>query len=155
MTEARIHKEIEEIYLDPPDNVTAGPINDNDIYHWEAIITGPDGTDYKDGVFYLDIIIPKEYPYKKPYCKFKTKILHPNINPTTGSICISILKDENWNPSLNISNILLSIMLLFYKPKFDDPLNSEARRMYNKSPTEYSNTVKKWVREYSGKKNIN
>ncbi len=34
MSEKRIMKEIEEIYNDPPDNVIAGNINDNDIYHW-------------------------------------------------------------------------------------------------------------------------
>jgi ubiquitin-conjugating enzyme E2 D/E len=158
MAESRIYKEIEDIYIDPPDNVTAGPIDDNDIYHWEAMIIGPEETDYKDGIFLLDIVIPKEYPFKPPECKFKTKIYHPNIDPDDGSICITILKEKNWNPSFNISNILLSIMLLFLKPNFKDPLNRAAANLYltslNKGSQEYSNTVKKWVREYSGKETI-
>ena len=157
MAESRIYKEIENMYIDPPHNVTAGPIDDNNIRHWEATIIGPEETDYSGGVFLLDIKIPEEYPFIPPTCKFKTKILHPNISPD-GEICINILKKKNWNPSLNINNILLSIMLLFHKPNFGDPLNGNARDLYNKSKKEnsqeYSNEVKKWVKEYAGKEQL-
>lgn len=153
MAESRIYKEIEEIYIDPPDNISAGPIKDDDIFHWEAVITGPEETIYKDGVFLLDIKIPPEYPYQPPNCIFKTKIWHPNIDPNDGSICITILKQKNWNPSMTISNILMSIMLLFYKPNFGDPLNGKARDEYKENPEKYKEKVKQWVRDYSGKKN--
>jgi ubiquitin-conjugating enzyme E2 D/E len=154
MTESRIYKEIEDIYVNPPDNISAGPINDNDIFHWEAVITGPEETDYKDGVFLLDIIIPPQYPYKPPYCKFKTKIWHPNISPDSGSICITTLKEKYWNPSMTISDILYTIMLLLYKPNFDDPLNGKARDEHKENPQKYKEKVQKWVKDYSSKKNI-
>ena len=153
MSETRIMKEIEEVYRDPPDNVTAGPIDD-DIYHWKATIEGPEYTDYKDGVFILDIKIPKEYPFKPPICKFKTKIYHPNINKENGDICLNILKSYNWNPNHSISNILLSIMTLLSKPNFDSPLNSEARELYKKSEKEYKERVRQWVKNYSALENI-
>lgn len=153
MAESRIYKEIEDIYIDPPDNISAGPKNDDDIYNWEAVITGPEETDYKDGVFLVDITIPKEYPYKPPSCVFKTKIWHPNIDPNSGSICITTLKQKNWNPSITIGDVLLSIMLLFYKPNFDDPLNSQAKKEFKENPEQYKEKVKKWVKDYSGKKN--
>jgi ubiquitin-conjugating enzyme E2 D/E len=158
MAESRIYKEIEDMYSNPPYGVTAGPIDDNDIKHWEATIIGPEETDYKDGIFLLDIKIPDKYPYEPPICKFKTKILHPNIDPDTGHICLTILKPHIWNPSMNISNMLLTIMLLFHKPKFDDPWNSKATDLYNKSvrekSQEYSNEVKRWVREYASRKSL-
>ena len=154
MSETRIMKEIEEIYNDPPDNVTAGPINDNDIYHWIATIEGPEDTDYKGGVFILDIQIPKEYPFKPPVCKFKTKIYHPNINKDKGNICLNILKQDQWSPNLSISNILLSIMTLLTIPNFNDPLNSEASELFHKSESEYKERVREWVRNYSAKENI-
>lgn len=154
MTESRIYKEIEDIYVNPPDNISAGPINDDDIFHWEAVITGPEETDYKDGVFLLDIIIPRQYPYKPPYCKFKTKIWHPNIDPDNGYICITTLKEKFWNPSMTISDILYTIMLLLYKPNFGDPLNGKARDEHKENPQKYKEKVKKWVKDYSSKKNI-
>ena len=154
MSETRIMKEIEELYRDPPDNVTAGPIDEKNIYHWIATIEGPDDTDYKNGVFILDIQIPKEYPFKPPECKFKTKIYHPNINKDNGNICLNILKPDKWNPSLSISNVLLSIMVLLAKPKFDDPLNGEARDLFYKSEKEYKERVLQWVKDYSALENI-
>ena len=154
MSETRIMKEIEELYRDPPDNVTAGPIDEKNIYHWIATIEGPDDTDYKDGVFILDIQIPKEYPFKPPICKFKTKIYHPNINKDNGNICLNILKPDKWNPSLSISNVLLSIMVLLAKPKFDSPLNGEARDLFYKSEKEYKERVLQWVKDYSALENI-
>jgi ubiquitin-conjugating enzyme E2 A len=67
MSETRVMKEIEEIYNDPPDNITSGPINENDIYHWITTIKGSEDNDYKVGVFILDIQIPKEYPLERKY----------------------------------------------------------------------------------------
>ena len=154
MSETRIMKEIEELYRDPPDNVTAGPIDEKNIYHWIATIEGPDDTDYKNGVFILDIQIPKEYPFKPPICKFKTKIYHPNIDKDNGNICLNILKPDKWNPSLSISNVLLSIMVLLTKPKFDDPLNREASNLFYKSEKEYKERVLQWVKDYSALENI-
>ena len=153
MSETRIMKEIEELYRDPPDNVTAGPIDEKNIHHWIETIEGPDDTDYKNGVFILDIQIPKEYPFKPPECKFKTKIYHPNIDKDNGSICLNILKPEQWNPSLSISNILLSIMTLLTIPNFKSPLNSEARTLFEKSESEYKARVREWVKNYSSLEN--
>jgi ubiquitin-protein ligase len=49
-------------------------------------------------------------------------------------------------------------MLLFHKPNFGDPLNGKARDLYDKSKKEnsqeYSNEVKKWVKEYAGKEQL-
>ena len=145
MAESRLLKEIEDLNQDPPENITAGPINEDDIYHWEATIDGPDDTDYKEGIFIVDIQIPKEYPFKPPKCRFKTKIFHPNISQETGEICVNILEIDNWNPSLTISNILMSIMVLLYSPNFDSPLNDEAKKLYYQSDnhSEYKEMVRK------------
>lgn len=155
MAESRILKEIEEIYREPLDYITAGPIDDDNIYHWEATIYGPEDSDYKNGVFLLDIKIPKDYPFKPPICKFKTKIYHPNINPYNGNICVNILKDEKWNPSSTISNILLSILVLLNNPNFTDPWNNEAKKLYEAGEKdghiEYKKKIQEWIKEYSGK----
>ena len=151
MTEEKIMEEIEKMNKDPPENIIAGPIN-GDIFHWKATIKGPKFTDYEDGNFILDIQLPKDYPYNRPSCKFKTKIFHPNIGQD-GRICLNIL--YKWNPNDTISNLLLSIFVLLAKPNFNSPLNIEASELFRKSEKEYRERVIKWVKDYSGLENIN
>ena len=154
MSEKRIRKEIVDIYNNPPDGISAGPIDENNIYHWEAVFQGPDETDYKNGVFLLDVQLPKNYPFSAPRIQFKTKIFHPNIDKETGEICLNVVKGD-WAPNLTIANLLLSIYLLLYIPNFKSPLNGEAKDLYNNDKNKYSNTVQEWVKLYSGKVNTN
>ena len=103
----RIQKELTDFNKDPPANCSAGPVNDSDMFHWQATIMGPGDSPYQGGVFFLNIHFPTDYPFKPPKCTFTTRIYHPNIN-SNGSICLDILKDQ-WSPALTIGKVLLSI----------------------------------------------
>ena len=130
----RIEKELEEIKTDPPSNCSAGSIDDN-LFHWQATIIGPEDTPYHGGVFTLDILFTTQYPFKPPKCQFTTKIYHPNISPQ-GDICLDILKD-NWSPALTVSKLLLSICSLLADPNPDDPLVLDIAKLYKENREEY------------------
>ena len=100
-----IQKELVDFNKDPPANCSAGPVNDSDMFHWEATIMGPSDSPFEGGVFSLTVQFPTDYPFKPPKCTFVTRIYHPNIN-SNGSICLDILKDQ-WSPALTISKVLL------------------------------------------------
>ena len=115
---------------DPPGNCECWSVDD-DLFHWEATILGPEKTVYEGGIFQLNILFPANYPFKPPKIKFNTTIYHPNIN-SSGGICLDILKD-NWSPALTISKVLLSICSLLNDPNPDDPLVPDIAEQYVKN----------------------
>ena len=59
----RIQAEYKDIRLEPPENVSAGPIDENDLCIWEATILGPSNSPYAGGIFKLNILFPNDYPF--------------------------------------------------------------------------------------------
>ena len=103
----RIQKELQDLGKDPTPDITAGPVNTNDPYKWQATIAGPKDSPYEGGVFFININFPNDYPFKPAKFTFTTKIYHPNIN-SNGSICLDILTSQ-WSPALTISKVLMSL----------------------------------------------
>ncbi|CAO3616859.1 unnamed protein product [Cunninghamella blakesleeana] len=142
----RIMKELTEIGLNPPPNCSAGPKGDN-LYNWISTITGPADSPYAGGTFFLDILLPKEYPFKPPNVTFRTRIYHCNIN-SKGFICLDILKD-NWSPTLTISKVLLSICSLLTDPNPDDPLVGSIASKYISDRKAHDDNAKEWTKRYA------
>ena len=145
-TARRIKKELHEFMTDPPTHVSAGLLED-DLFRWTACITGPPDSPYAGGLFYLTIYFTKEYPFKPPKIRFKTKIYHPNIN-NNGSICLDIL-NKNWSPALTISKVLLSISSLLTDPNPNDPLVPCIAKLYKKNIAEYNKKARLYTIKYA------
>ena len=147
MAVRRLQRECVEIRADPPANCTAGPVSDDDLFHWEAMIFGPEDSPYHGGVFHLTINFPSEYPFKPPIITFRTKIFHPNIN-AAGGICLDILKSQ-WSPALGISKVLLSILSLLTDANPADPLVPEIAHLYKTDRAAYEERAREWTRLYA------
>eukprot|EP01083_Nonionella_stella_P154103 496101_1 len=141
----RIGKELKDLERDPPKNCSAGPVSD-DMFHWRATIMPQEGP-YKEGVFFLDIRFPMDYPFKPPRVKFDTKIYHCDIT-SHGGLGLDILKD-NWSPALTISKILLSISSLLTDPNPDDPKNVEAAKLYKTNRVRHDVIANEWAHKYA------
>lgn len=142
----RIKKELFDFERDPPSNCSAAPEGD-DFFHWRATIIGPSDSPYANGIFYLDIHFPSDYPFKPPKVKFLTEIYHPNINKV-GTICLDILSNE-WSPALTISKVLLSISSLLTEPNPDDPLMPEIASLYKNDRNKYEEIAREWTITYA------
>lgn len=74
----RLFSEYRGLLSSPPDGITAGPVNEDDLFLWEALIQGPEGTPFEGGIFPAELKFPKDYPLNPPKMKFLGEIWHPN-----------------------------------------------------------------------------
>ena len=141
-TVKRLRMELDELMANPPTNCSAG-IVDEDIYHWNATVMGPEGSPYEGGVFYLNIEFPMDYPFKPPKVVFLTKIYHCNIN-SSGGICLDILK-EQWSPALTVAKILLSICSLLDDQNPQDPLMPDIANLFMQNKEEFNMVAREYT----------
>ncbi|KAL0222798.1 hypothetical protein P9112_002188 [Eukaryota sp. TZLM1-RC] len=156
----RLLKEYKQMTVNPPENITAGPISEDNFFKWQFSLLGPPGSLYESGYFSGIIDFPRDYPFSPPKLKFTTPILHPNVYPT-GEVCMSILHNqvdpsgyekatEQWTPGSSVATILVSLLSLLSDPAFDSPANPDAAVMYRNNPTEYIKVVQQCVRQSLG-----
>ncbi|RMZ11437.1 hypothetical protein D0860_03408 [Hortaea werneckii] len=119
----RLFQEYKHLTTDPPDGITAGPVNEDDLFVWEAMIQGPEGTPYEGGVFPAELKFPKDYPLMPPTMKFLCDLWHPNgIKPLhTHTFPSRHLNSSDQNTVYPNGNVCISIL----HPPGDDPNHYE------------------------------
>lgn len=143
----RITKEWVDLAQERPHHIQAGPVDENDMFSWQAIMLGPENSVYEGGIFFIDITLPQVYPFKPPKMKFINKIYHPDINEN-GIINLDILRDK-WSPALTILKILLSLFSILEHPNPYDPLVAEIARIYINDIQLFEKIAKEWTLKYA------
>ena len=136
---------------------SAGPLNKNNLYYWESIISGPNDTPYEGGIFTLTIKFVNNYPFYAPEIKVKPvedgtiPIFHPNINTYDGTICLSILNDD-WNSENTIENCITSIVTLLADYNNDEAAergwDQEPKELYFKDKNLFIQKAKEYTKKY-------
>ena len=136
----RISEELEILNRNPIINIglTVGLIDDDNLYKWKASFVGPKDSSYTGGLFYLEIIFPKDYPNNAPEIHFKTPIYHPNVNnhksdkEALGNVRFSDI--TSWNPSISMRKVLIDLYAIFYlaNPEYSQSLKIAKEYKENK-----------------------
>eukprot|EP00735_Rhodelphis_limneticus_P013803 TRINITY_DN775_c0_g1::TRINITY_DN775_c0_g1_i1::g.18339::m.18339 TRINITY_DN775_c0_g1::TRINITY_DN775_c0_g1_i1::g.18339 ORF type:complete len:152 (+),score=24.76,sp/Q94A97/UBC35_ARATH/77.55/6e-82,UQ_con/PF00179.21/2.4e-51,Prok-E2_B/PF14461.1/4.3e-05,UEV/PF05743.8/0.023,RWD/PF05773.17/0.06 TRINITY_DN775_c0_g1_i1:43-498(+) len=142
----RIQKETQRLLQEPVPGISATPFEDN-LRHFNVLVSGPADTPYEGGLFKLELFLPEDYPMAPPKVRFLTKIYHPNIDKL-GRICLDILKDK-WSPALQIRTVLLSIQALLSAPNPNDPLNEQAAKHWRENEDEARRMARDWTRQFA------
>ncbi|RKO85105.1 putative ubiquitin-conjugating enzyme E2-16 kDa, partial [Blyttiomyces helicus] len=80
--------------------------------------------------------------------KFVTKIYHPNIDED-GSICIGLLKTDEWKPATKLTHVLTALSQLLETPNPDDALQASIAEVYKTDRAKFTKTAKDWVKKYA------
>jgi len=95
-------------------------------------------------------VLPKEYPFKPPKINFKSKIFHPNVtNDEHGSMCLGMLKGDQWKPSSKIVAVLEAAQQLLVEPVPDDAVEAGAAELYKSDRKEFDRQARDWTKRYA------
>lgn len=97
------------------------------------------------GVYNFTFTIPNEYNSKPPKVMCNTKIYHPNID-LQGNVCLNILKEGDWRPTLDIATVIASVYFLFYDPNPKDPLNHDAAELMRDDMSTFQANIRKTLK---------
>ena len=154
----RIIKEYKDINRNPIGNcgVTVGLFDENDFTKWRVTLLGPKDSSYRNGLFFLSITFPYDYPEKPPEVCFLTPIYHVNVNPkakrggngeSLGHVCISTL--NWWSPEYTMRELLTNIFALFYLANPDSPYGLDRADEFRNNRAIYEEKIKEFTRRYA------
>ena len=132
----------------PEEDIILFPITSN-YMTWVAYINGPSDSPFFWNRFQLLIKLPVDYPLSPPHIEFTTRIFHPNIDFTTGEICLDILK-ANWSPSWSLESSCRAVLILLGAPEHTSPLNIDAAKILrNGDMRAYWSLVRFYTKQYA------
>ncbi|KIW06652.1 uncharacterized protein PV09_02360 [Verruconis gallopava] len=119
-----------------------------DLSSLTILLAGPEGTAFASGLYTLELKIPPTYPQAAPTAHFRTRIFHPNVDPSTGAVCVETLK-RDWKPELTLRDVLLTISCLLVYPNPASALNAEAGRLVETEFSEFERKAGLWARMHA------
>ncbi|KAJ5989546.1 hypothetical protein N7481_004756 [Penicillium waksmanii] len=148
-TTQRLLRELKDYTKSPNESLLhLGPVDEEDLLRWEAVLKGVNGSPYEGGLWHLRIAIPPNYPLAPPTIHFTTRISHPNISFTTGEICLTLLTTEHWSPVYTLSSTLTAIQQLLTDPQPDSPLNVDVAALLRDGDiAAWESVVRYWTGE--------
>ena len=154
----RITQEFKDINQNPMANIgfSVGLPNEKNVFEWRCTIMGPSDTNYKNGLFYLKVLFPNNYPYEKPEVRFITPIYHVNVNHVQnygdqidplGHVCISTI--NKWKPTNTMRQVFVDIFALFYLGNPESPFSLDRKEEMKNNRPLYEEKVKYFTNKYA------
>ncbi|KAF4552259.1 Ubiquitin-conjugating enzyme-like protein 4 [Elsinoe fawcettii] len=146
----RIMAELSQATKTPLEGTTVTLPDEENIHLWLITLTAPSTSVYTGGTFKIEVSLPKDYPFKPPVLSFKTKIYHPNVsNDDKGSICLGMLRSDQWKPPNKIVDVLKLVKTILAEPQPDDAVEAGIADQYKRDFKAFEKVAKEWVAKYA------
>lgn len=102
----------------------------------------PKDSAYEGFEYDIRFTISDQFPFKSPSVGFMQRILHPNVDEVSGSICLDSL-NKAWSPAFSLLNIVQTqLPYLLQYPNPQDPFNRDAAAMLARDAEAFKRAVK-------------
>lgn len=120
---------------------------DGDLTHYKGTIIGT-GI-FEGGVFVVEILLLREFPFVPPQVVWHTRIWHPNFtDEAPARVCESIF-NRDWFPNMHVVSVIEALKNLLANPNPDDPLNVWAAYEMKYYPERFVARVREYIRLYA------
>lgn len=139
----RIQKELADFDMKSPEEWSVKVVDD-DSFNWLVKVTGPPGSPYEGGHFWLDVHFPANYPFKPPDLIFSTKIYHCNV--TSDGRPSDDIWIPQWSPADTVLKTLHKIIEFMAEPNPVDPMQPSIAQQYKNERGLHDETAREWTR---------
>jgi len=131
---------------------------DNNYYKWKVTIIGPKGTPYENGLFFIQIIFPEDYPKSGAEFRFLNHIYHLNVDlrkESFGHICLTSLNEWRTTGKVDgktcygVKQALFDIFYLFFTQGVDSPYSDEMKALYQQDKNKFEENAREWTKKYA------
>jgi len=131
---------------------------DNNYYKWKVTIIGPKGTPYENGLFFIQIIFPEDYPKSGAEFRFINQIYHLNVDlrkESFGHICLTSLNEWRTTGKVagktcyGVKQALFDIFYLFFTQGVDSPYSDDMKALYQKDKNKFEENAREWTKKYA------
>ena len=127
---------------------------DQDIYQWRITLLGAKDTPYADGIFFIKLLFPKDYPDSPPTIYFLTPIYHMNVHPSNGHVDVNFVKYDWQKTSKKVREILIKLYSIFYLENPDSPYSRYQRDEFLKDRDLYYFKKETFTKKYANIKSF-
>ena len=148
-SEEILRKEFEDLKHNPLsiNGYTIELFNQNNIYEWKITLLGAKDTPYANGIFFIKLQFPHDYPHRNPEIYFLTHIYHMNVSWSSGKVAVNFIHD--WNPNRSVREILTKLYSVFYLVNPKSPYQCYMADEYIKDKNLYFFNAKKYTDQYA------
>jgi hypothetical protein len=90
----------------------------------------------------LSVVFPPTYDEVPPSVSFQTIPFHPNVDASTGRVCMDVLDPKaassSFAPRVGLQTVLVMLQALLDNPVLTDAVNAEAAHIYLNTPRAYA-----------------
>ena len=148
-SEVILRKEFEDLKHNPLsiNGYTIELFNQNNIYEWKITLLGAKDTPYANGIFFIKLQFPHDYPHSRPEIYFLTPIYHMNVLRSNGKVGVNFIYE--WSPKRSVREILTKLYSIFYLVNPHSPYQREMADEYKKDKNLYEFNAKKYTDQYA------